>query len=402
MQLLQTYQDIKAHRLIDSKLKLFETSVWLHAFSRSIISIFIPILMLNLGYGVKAVIIYYFLYTLFDVPLNFFADFVVRKIGARLAIIIASFFSIAFFVSLYYLTSDNWSLLVLMAIFAALYDTLYWVAHLYLFMVFSKNDDNVSKDISVLSILRQLAGILGPALGVAILIFFNQKILILASIIILVISIWPLFLFKNIKDKPVKRKKNFFEFFNQGDVIKDYISTSLFSVHRSAESVIWPIFIFLLFESVQSVAYLAIIIAATSMIFTYSIGHISKDKRTTMIVMGGLFIAIMWAARLIFENPIFYYASVFVVGFFSILISIPLDSNIFEKGEKRDTMSTSTYRNSATMFGKLVLFSILLILVNVFNVSFLTAAISLFLLILLNYFFIIKTKVLPQPKMIKM
>ena len=89
--------------------------------------------------------------------------------------------------------------------------------------------------------------------------------------------------------------------------------------------------------------------------------------------------------RLVIENSIFYYASVFLVGIFSILISIPLDSNIFEKGEKRDALSAATYRNAfATFFGA-CFYGLLSILINIFNVSFLLASSGLFFVIIISY-----------------
>ncbi|MAF24096.1 hypothetical protein CL634_00710, partial [bacterium] len=241
MQLLQAYLDTKRHRLFDSKLKVFDASIWLHAFSRSTIAIFIPILMLQLGYSIRAVIGYYFLYYLLDIPLTFFAGWLTRRIGARAVLIIGSFFSVAFFAVLYNLSANDFVLLGLLALFAALYDSLYWVSHLYLFMVFSKNDKNISRDASILAIMRHVAGILAPAFGAIILIFFNQKLLILISTSILIVSILPLFVVRSLKDKPPAVKLKRIKFFNQRHVSRDYISNGLFSVHRAAENVIWPI-----------------------------------------------------------------------------------------------------------------------------------------------------------------
>jgi len=401
MQLFQTYYKIKSHRLINPELKLFEFSIWLHALSRSIISVFIPILLLGIGYEIKEVIIFYFLFNLINVPLNFFARWLTRKIGARLVVIVGSFFLVAYFVGLFNLTSNNWPLLFLIAVFAAVYDALYWVAHIYLFMICSKNDDNISEDASSLFIIRRLAGVIAPAIGAAILIFFGSKSLILTSMLILIISFLPLFRIKNIKDKPTIKQKKIKKFFNDSNILKDYISHYLFSIHSSVENVIWPLFIYLLYTDIKIVVALPVIISISSMIFTYFIGRTVKKKRTKMIIMGSLLISCVWIMRIFIDYQLFYYVSVFLVGFFMVLISIPLDSNIFERGERRDALTASTYLNAFSMSGKVLLFAILLVLLNFFKVSFIVAAISLLVLLLINSIFITKNLKFSQKKLQK-
>ena len=201
-----------------------------------------------------------------------------------------------------------------------------------------------------MSIVRNIAGIIAPALGALLIIFLGKEMLIIVSIIILALSIVPLFKIKNIPDKPEQKQISFSCFFTDWKSVKDYFSKGLFHIHSTTEGIIWPLFIFLFFSRIESVAILAIIVSITTIMFTFSVGRIDKRKRRKMIIFGSFFIAIIWILRLVIENSLFYYSSVFLVGLFSILISIPLDSDMFEKGEKRDTLSTSMYRNSFAMF----------------------------------------------------
>ncbi|MBU1046715.1 MFS transporter [Patescibacteria group bacterium] len=387
MQLFHIFHQNKFRRLIHSDFTLFEVSVWLHTFARSMVSIFIPIFLLQIGYSLTEVLIFYLIYNLLDVPLNFVARYLVRKIGARWVIILGSLSSVIFFIGVFYLKVNMWPLLILIALLAAIYDTFYWVAHLYFFMKCSENDDDVSGDTSWMSIVRQVASFLAPLFGALILIFLDKSFLIILSTVLLTFSVIPLFLLRGVDDKPTRKQKTFKEFFHSWDITRDYIVTSFRAITNTSESVIWPIFIFILFANIESVAVLPMIISLTTILFTYFVGKTAKEKRESIMITGALVVSLVWILRLVIENNIFYFTSVFLVGLFSILIAIPLDSYIFEKGEKLDTLSASTYRNTVHMGANAIFFALLLILVEVFNVSFIIASISMILTATIIYFF---------------
>jgi len=396
MQLSQRYFYHKIYRFFNTELRLFELSIWLHVLARSMIAIFIPIFLLKMGYSIAEVMLYYFIFNVFDFPLNFFAGWLTRKIGARYVIILGSISLIAFFAVLYNLTFNNWPLLIIMALFAALYDALYWVAHIYFFIKCEKNDDNISGGLGLLYILKRIAGVLAPIFGALILIFFKQQVLILTSIVILALSIWPLLKVKHTHDKPSNKSVKLKDFFKKWGDVKEYVLQGLCSFHNVAEGIIWPIFIFTLFKTFESVALIAIIVSITTIIFTYFTGKIKKADRNKIIALGSLLIAIVWILRLVIDNNIFYYVSVFLVGLFSVLVSLPLDSSLFEKGERKDALNASTYRNIFSMFPRIFFYGILFLLLSVFEISFLVAAISMFVVMAINYVFILKSNRSPK------
>ena len=325
--------------------------------------------------------IYYFLYNAFDVPLNFWAQWLTKRVGARMVIAFGTLAVILFFGILFKLGPHDWLLLTVLAFVAAIYDVCYWVGHLYFFMQSSKKRKSASKDTSFLNIARELGGLLAPAFGALILIFFNKKLLIILSIVILTLSIIPLIKIKNVEDKPKKNPLPFKTFFRSWSDIKNYLISSLYSVHSAAEWVIWPIFLYLLFDSIESVAIIPIIISITTIIFTYFAGNIKKEHRSIAIMLGGTLIALTWILRLLIQEPLYYYVSIFLIGLFTIFITIPVDSTLFERGEKIDPLTASTYCNFFPMTAKMIFFGFLALLINVFHVSFLTAAGSMFLVV---------------------
>ena len=367
---------------------LFEFSILLHTIARSLVTVFVPVFLLNIGFSLGEVIIYLALYNGIDVPLNFFARWLTYKIGARKTIILGTLAAVGYFTLLLFLDTSNWSLLLGVAFAAAVYDTLYWVAHLYLFIETNKKGSDAGKQTGILYTVRRFGSLVGPIVGALILILANRDVLIAVSIIIFVLSIVPLLKMRYVKDKPDTKLLSFREFFKHIRERKDYASVALYAIHRGAEFSLWPIFIFTVFGSIEAVAAVPIIIAVTTMIFSYFAGQISSHKRGKMIIFGATLIVVVWMLRLMFDQGLFLYLSVFFIGLFSLLVSIPIDSGVFTRARNIDALSASTYRNAASMGAKFIFFAILAFLVNVFNASFIIAMLALFVLIFINYLFI--------------
>jgi len=193
MKLFNSYHYNKSHSNISSDLWNFELSTWLHMIGWSVISIFVPILMLVAGYSLTAVLVYEAIFYLIDVPLNFVAGRLIKMIGARAMVIIATIIVAVYFVTFRFISFGGWSILIALAVLAALYDTFYWVAHLYLFMESSGSKKEISRNNGMLTGIRSFGGMLGPAIGSAILLFGNEMTLIVVSILFFIIV--PFFLF---------------------------------------------------------------------------------------------------------------------------------------------------------------------------------------------------------------
>src|SRR3990167_87963 len=386
MQLFHTYHHTRLHRVMDKEFWLFELSVWIHVFAYSLVAIFIPILLLQMDFLIGEVILYYFLYHLFDVPLNFLSEWLTRKFGARFVIILGILSSLGFFLVLFHLTPHDLVQLIWLALFAAFYDVFYWIAHIYYFMQNSKSRGSSSKDTSILFMVRRVGSMLAPAFGAVILIFFHEKMLIFLSMILLGISFIPLLKIKKTTEKPTQAALPFQKFFRDPIDRKHYLIQGFYGLHGAAENIMWPLFIYLIFDSIQSVAIVPIIVSVTALVFAYLAGKIKKHDRDEVIIVGSLLIALVWILRLFFEHPLFYYVSIFLVGLFSIFVMLPMNAGMYERGQQRDPLSAALYQNLASMLFKAVLFGALVILVNVFDVSFITASISMFMIIFVTMF----------------
>lgn len=388
MKLYRFHHHHHIKNLFHSDFWLLELSVWLFTFARSMIGIFIPILLLQIGYSVGEVILFYFLYNLIDTPLNFFADWCVRRIGAKHAMIFATSMQIAFFLILYQLVPGNWHMLILLAITAALYDVFYWLAHLYLFIETHHKNQSANKDTSILYRIKKFASLLAPALGAVLLIFGGQKALIIVAIAIFALSLVPLAYLRHVHNTPTRKTPvSPKEFFQNPQERKNFLSLFLFGVHSETESTLWPIFIFLTIGTIESVAAVPIIVSLSAILFLSFLGRTKNKDREKLIIIGSGLVASIWIIRLLVPSVPLFYMSIFFVGLFELLISMPLESSLVERAKVVDSLAITTYRNTAFMLVHVFLYGALLVLVNVFHISFVLAIMSLLTLLMINYIF---------------
>ncbi|MDO8462902.1 MAG: MFS transporter [bacterium] len=297
MQLYHFYHSTLARRLFRSELGRFDLAVWLNVFGQSLVGVFIPIFLLQLDYTLAEVMRFYLLAMALNVPLNLVGRWLVQRIGAMRTIAVGLASQVLFFALLYGLTPNSWPMLFALALVAALADVCYWIAHLYFFIRVSPNDENVSQDTSMLEITRHIGGLFAPAIGAGILLLATQQTLIALSAIIIALSIVPILTIRGIADKPTSPPMPLRTFFTCWDDARDYVVRSLHSIHAAAEGIVWPLFIYFTFATIASVAAVPIILAVTTIIFTFFVGRIRKEYRTHAITIGALLTACMWTLR---------------------------------------------------------------------------------------------------------
>lgn len=364
---------------------LFESSLWLHVFASSLISIFIPVLLLSNGFTVQSVFLFYIFYHGFNIPANYLGRFITRRFSAKTSIILGTISTIIFF--LLYSGVETMGLLVMIAFFYALYDGLYYVPSLYLFMNSTKDPENTGENTGILHLVTRSAGLVGPILGSILVIASggNRTVVVAVMVLFFIFSLIPLFFLKELEKGEPEKPISWKEFFSNRRERKNHQSFALYKISEAAELIIFPMFIFLTFEDLSSVAILAVLIPIVSLVFSYAASHIKRTQREKIIMIGAAALAAVWFARFLIDSQIMFYATNVLTGLFALFILVPLDANMFLRGAERGALSASMFRNISSMGAKLLLFIVLFILVNNFYIPFAVAFIALLGLIYVNY-----------------
>lgn len=390
MQLFHTHFNNSFRNLLQTNFWRYERSVWLHMLAQGLISVFIATLLFSSGYTLGQIIWYYFFFYLFDIPLNYLSFYLVTKIGARKVIVLAVLFKIAFFIILGSLAAGGggFAILVLLALFDAFYDTLYYVPHFFIFMKTDGSEDTRGNT-GILYAVQRFAGFLGPGVGALLLIFVSENALIYAVIALFALSLLPLLRLKNFDDKP-KCDRPRFRSLGLG-ARESFSSIALWGIHGKVENDLIPLFIFIVIGTIESVAIIPMLVSATAILMSYFVGK-TKYSFSQIITRVAPLVLVIWILRIFIANNIFYYVTIIIVSFASLLISIPIDSEIFKIGKQHHPLCVAMYRNLLSMIGGVVLFGLLVIMVNVFHTSFAIAAVALLGLIMFNSLILMRKK----------
>jgi len=364
---------------------LFESSLWLHVFASSLISIFIPILLLSNGFSIQDVFLFYIVYHGLNIPANYLGRHITRRYSAKTSIILGTISTIIFFAL--YSSVETMGHLLLIAFFYALYDGLYYVPSLYLFMNSTKDPENTGENTGILHLVVRSAGLVGPILGSILVLASGGNRVVIVSVVVLffVFSIIPLFFLKELEQDEPEKPISWKNFFNNKREKKNHMSFALYKINEAAEWIIFPMFIFITFKELSSVAILAVLIPIVSLLFSYAASHIKRTQRERIIMIGAAALAAVWLGRFFIDSQILFYATNVFTGLFALFVLVPLDSNMFLRGAERGPLSASMFRNISSMGAKLLLFIVLFVLVNNFYIPFGLAFAALVGLIYVNY-----------------
>lgn len=364
-------------------LSRLELTIWLHALGRGMIGIFIPIILYLEGIGISSIILFYFLYNLFDVPLNFVARDFVLRVGAKNTVILGIFSEIVYFLILY-AGNFSWFWLIALALSGAIFDTFYWVAHWFVLNRCIKTNKGSGKQIGFVKIIRKIGALISPAIGAFFLIFLTRDLLILAVVGIFILALIPLSTIRLEYMKPRKKRK-LLDFFEKKIERKNLFRQALRAVHSTAEGELLPLFIFITFVSVEIVGVLPMIASVAGIVFIYYMGRISdRVNRDFLILIGAVLIGTCWIIRILFPNIPIFYITTLLIGFFTVFLVVPMDADLVDRAQRRGFLNTSTYRNATHMGSNALLFGLLYLSVEIFKISFSMAVFAMVILSLVS------------------
>lgn len=346
----------------------------------SLVGIFIPIYLLTLGFSLTSIFIYFLIFHLATFIFTPIALILSKRVGYKV-IFLSSVIIMIFFLILLQLLDKISISYVIIATIGGIENAFYFIP-LHAFFTRLSEDLKRGTQLSNYSSLGQLAGLFSPLIGGFIILRFGFSSLFTVVIVLLSISIIPLFYLENTKPntiitlRGVKKLANNHKRFFLGTIAKDFLG--------EINEIVWPIFVYITLVKVLSVGLAGTLVAGGSILFTLFVGRFyDKKNKYLFLKIGGALFAVLWIMRIYLDTPLFIFASSMFAGFFAIMINIPFGAIFYDKAAKeKDFDEFIVVREIPTVIARTTLWIFMILLINKFVFAFTLASIaSLFFLL---------------------
>lgn len=269
-------------------------SMMFRSLSMSLIGIFVPIYLLQLGYSLREVIAFIILFFITKVIMDVAAGYTVARIGPKHTMLISYAAQIAASIFYILLPEYAWPLFI-PALLSGTANALFFVAY---HVDFSKikHTEHGGKELGYANIMEKAGGVLGPLTGGLVATLFGAQYTFVVATILLFVGAIPL-----MKTAEPIRTHQYFTFrkLPWGRIKRDMVSYAALSVENNLSVNLWPIFLTLfvisggLYAKVGALASLSVV---ASIFAAQAIGRLIDARkgglllRYSAISMSGLHI----------------------------------------------------------------------------------------------------------------
>ena len=343
------------HFLVNRELNELYITVAIRSFALAMITIFIPIYLLNIGYPLPTVLIFFAIASLTQVVFTMPAASIAAKYGFKHAIFFSTPLLILFYLLLYTQGHVFW-ILPLLAVIAGISNSLFWLSYHVDFSLFSDKKKR-AQEVSFAKVSSLIFHVLGPIVGGFLVVLLGFQFLFVLVSILLLLSVIPLFFSKDVQTtkrysiKDVFRgqtKRNFFTFFGCG------IDTGVFLVF-------WPLVVFFAVykNSYTGLGMISSLGLFAAMVWILIIGRIGNKYQRFMLRIGGVANSVVWMLKTIFLGPIQMLILHPLHGIAQATIAVPFQAITYDKANKSKILKFIMFREMTIHMGRVFLFLVM-------------------------------------------
>lgn len=350
----------------------------INSLAGALVGVFVPIYFLSLNYSLNQVFLYYLTYGAAVLASFIATSYFSRHFGLKKAILAAFPFLFANIGMLYALDSV-YIPLYLIAVVSAVATSFYWFP-LHVFFAEYSSEETMGSNVGKLFAFPQLAAILAPLAGGAIVIYGGFNVLILTAGAFYVLSTIPLLLIPELEKSVSFRVSKFAELFKRYPryVLIEFVE----NIREEMEDIIWPIFVFLTFRNIFSIGIIGSLASMGSFFFMLFLGRYSdKIEKKIFIKLGAIIMMGLWIARYYAMDEITFYVLTVLASFFGALILIPFNAFTYNLAKKDNVAEFILFREINVMLARITVYSLALIFVsNIANLFLIGSFSSIFFL----------------------
>lgn len=315
--------------LHNKELNELYASVALRSLAISMIGIFVPLYLLQIGYDFRMVLLYFLLFhgihALLVIPVAKLGS----KIGLKHLVILSMPLLILFYLMLYSLPEYRWGLGIL-ALVRGVGNCLFWVGY---HSDFTKHSDHSTRgrQIGIAQSLFKVMNVVGPALGGIIIAGTGFKALFIISGLVIIAASVPLLLSSDTPEPLRFNLKGLFKHQRK----RDFFAYTALGIDTSINLVIWPVIMYMILSDYAKIGIVSSIGLFVGFIAVYFISKFSDQHRRLTLRIGGLMNAIVQLARLAVRLPMHVIMVNAAYGISQTAVHIPFNALSYDKAKDR-------------------------------------------------------------------
>lgn len=359
-------------RLKDDLHEIYFNQV-IETFAISLISIFVPIYLLEKGFPLMTAFSFMLVYWGAMFLFTPIAAEISSRIGFKHTIICRAPLLVFYFSMLFFL--DYFSgILLFIALLGGFSAILYWVATNAEF-VKAADGEKSAKQVGYLNALPQISAVAAPIISAFLLSAFGFSPVFMIVIILIAVSQVPFLLTSDYKEKFVMKMRKSWLFLDR----RFFALFAIQGVIFSNDFLIWSIFVYQKF-GIISAGLAASVYGAGMVVFTIIIGRASSEsrRRKSMLIAGSIGYTFTCVARISTSTPLEALLISMLAGIFTTLISMPIYVEFCGRAKKEGVLNWVVFRDFWLASGRVafMLLSIALIILSLENVLFAGFAIA--------------------------
>ena len=315
--------------------KKFNLFTLISFFAKSMIEIFIPIILYNRGFNIDQIFTYMLFQYLLSIIVVYFIPKLNNKVKYKGLVVLNTIFFVITYIFLFNM-SNNILNMFFLAFFYTIHTSIFWILrHTYVIEIHPIK--NLSKNVGNILIFTELAYLFSAYVGAFILEKYNNIVLIIIASILLIISNIILL---TIKIKPIQSKINL-------KIIKEIPTKNIIFFVLEQFKVI-GIFIFPLYLTIYlNVSYkfigiFNIIIGMSSIIFIFLFSRFINKKKKSYLFITTVFYSILWLLKININVKIFILIIAFLEGVISKIYQTSVTRFLYALGKHYDTLEYVT------------------------------------------------------------
>lgn len=357
------------HQLFRLKYTELNEIYWfmsLRALALSLVTIFVPIYLYNLGWEFSNIFLYYIYLYFFEFFFEYLAASLIKKFGPK-HVMIASLPPLIFHVwQLLTMAEYRWSP-VFLAISLSLSLAFFWEGYHYDFSR-AKHAKRATKEVGKVLILLTVISSLGPFLGGVMADFWGINYPL--TFVILLLFIASMFLLKT-KDSNFRKGKLDLQRVNINNIKKHIVSYVGLGWESVSGVQIWPLFLFLIVGSYEGVGLITSFSLVLSVFVIYYLGKKADEgKRLSYLKKGSFAVTIASIAQVFVKTPMQAALINLVRALAQSIFKPPFDSEYYLHADEEARSEYIYFMESAVDFSRLIFYLILFYLSLIFPLKF--------------------------------